>query len=712
MSKIIKRRIFIMNCLKLLRLGFILCATSTIAAAADRSLIGFDHGFEATKVQCTDAKVTLVQSAGVYALNIDTGHEQPWAGITLPAPGGHWDLSANAAVLVALKNSDTNPVTVYCRVENPDADGTNHCVSDSLMLKPGQTNTLKVRLVQEKDSTLGGKLFGMRGYPKATDGPGVVDGTNISKLLLFVSDPTAAHHFQVTDVRAIGEHTPPTAHVTDADPFFPFIDTFGQYRHKEWPGKVHSVAELQQRRKEESAELAAHPGPSGWDKYGGLASGPQLKTTGFFRTEKVDGKWWLVDPDGHLFWSHGIDCVRMLADRTPIEERTSWFENFPGEQPEFAEFLGSGSSRRGYYVGRTVKTFSFAAANLKRKYGEHWRQDYPEMAQQRLRSWGLNTMANWSDADIFLLRRTAYTDNIDKRDEKLIEGSTGRKRFPDVFDAGFAETLRRSMAGKTNSSANDPWCIGYFSDNEMDWGDETSLSLGVLRSPADQPAKREFLRDLKAKYGDVEQLNGIWGTSYNSWDEMLESRTVPDKDKAREDLVEFYVKLAETYFRTVRNTIKSVAPHQLYLGCRFAGGNDYVAKEAAKYCDVVSYNIYGRSVAHYKYPGGDKPLLVGEFHFGALDRGMFHPGLGREPLENQAARAQAYRDYVLGALRHPQIVGTHWFQWQDEPTTGRVQDEENYQIGFVDLADTPYPETIQASRDIGARFYEIRKAHE
>ena len=69
------------------------------------------------------------------------------------------------------------------------------------------------------------------------------------------------------------------------------------------------------------------------------------------------------------------------------------------------------------------------------------------------------------------------------------------------------------------------------------------------------------------------------------------------------------------------------------------------------------------------------PLIIGEFHFGALDRGLFHPGL--VAVANQEARAQAYKDYVLGALAHPQFVGCHWFQYQDEPTTGRGYDEEN-----------------------------------
>ncbi len=161
----------------------------------------------------------------------------------------------------------------------------------------------------------------------------------------------------------------------------------------------------------------------------------------------------------------------------------------------------------------------------------------------------------------------------------------------------------------------------------MSWGDETSLALGVLRSPPQQAAKREFVADLKVKYADIARLNGVWATSYVSWEELQESRTAPDKVKAREDLVAFYIKLAETYFRSVREAIRSAAPNQLYLGCRFAWVNDYAAKAAGKYCDVVSYNVYRRGIADFQYPGGDKPLLIGEFHFGALDRGPVPHGV-------------------------------------------------------------------------------------
>jgi hypothetical protein len=54
-------------------------------------------------------------------------------------------------------------------------------------------------------------------------------------------------------------------------------------------------------------------------------------------------------------------------------------------------------------------------------------------------------------------------------------------------------------------------------------------------------------------------------------------------------------------------------------------------------------------------------------------------------------------------------VGTHWFQFSDQPFTGRF-DGENYQIGFVDVCDTPNPEIISAARDVGAKMYSARQA--
>ena len=678
-------------------------AIAQAVSGADRALL--DRQFDLKNISGQDATVSESTTAGGRTFRVVTGTRQPWPGVTLRAPKA-WDLSENAAVSVTLRNVGDNDVRVNCRVDNPGADGTKNCVTDSLALAPGKTGVLKVALKRAGDGRLGGKLFGMRGYPVAPGGPGTVDAKNITQLLLFVNKPAASHAFEVQEIRATGSYTPPTASVADAEPFFPLIDTFGQYKHRDWPGKAHSLAELAGRRAAEEKELAAQPGPAEWDQYGGWAGGPKLEATGFFRVGKHAGKWWLIDPEGRLFWSHGIDCVRML-DSTPIDERAGWFENFPGGEPELREFLGSGYALKGHYAGRSPKTFSFSGANLRRKYGSDWRREYNEVIHRRLRSWGLNTIGNWSDETTRLMRRTPYTDTVSSHGAKNIEGSDGYwGKFPDVFDPGFEAGVRRSMAAKQGRSAGDPWCLGYFSDNEMSWGEDTSLALGALKSPPDQAAKKVFIADLKAKHGGIARLNAAWGTRHESWDALLESREAPARQKAHDDLVAFYSKAAGQYFRTVRDAIKAVAPNQLYLGCRFAWVNDRAAIAAGKYCDVVSYNLYQRTIADFKYPGADKPLIVGEFHFGALDRGLFHTGL--VPTANQAERAQTYRDYVLGAARHPQFVGTHWFQWKDEPTTGRVYDEENYQIGFVDIADTPYRETIEASREVGRRLYPLR----
>lgn len=215
-----------------------------------------------------------------------------------------------------------------------------------------------------------------------------------------------------------------------------------------------------------------------------------------------------------------------------------------------------------------------------------------------------------------------------------------------------------------------------------------------------------FVDDLKEQYGAIDTLNGAWGTKHASWDALRENRTPPHKKKAAADLKAFYTKTAETYFRTIREELEKVAPRQLYLGCRFAWVNDRAALAAAKYCDVVGYNRYRKSVADLALPGGaDKPIIIGEFHFGALDRGMFHTGLVKA--RDQDHRAHLYEAYVRGALENPRIVGTHWFQYKDQATTGRG-DGENYQIGFIDICDRPYPEIVAAARRVGAAMYACR----
>ncbi len=665
--------------------------------ASPAVLFDFGSEFDVGAVATTDAKVQVTPGG---TLRVDLGHQAPWPGVTLKAPKGKWDLSACEYISLDVTNRSDRRLTVSCRVDNPGADGTSHCVTDQVSLDPGASQTLTVRIFPvpwKLDEPL--ELIGMRGNPVHA---GKLDTANVTQLLVFATRPTQNHVIEIDNIRAGGQ-----VQVLDASSFLPFIDEFGQYLHKEWPGKTHTVASMLLQNRQEQEDLQTHTRPQGWNKYGGWTEGPRLKATGYFRVQKHKGKWWLVDPTGRLFWSHGIDCVRS-ANPTPITDRERYFRNLPAQDSPLARFYGQASwAPHGYYSTHTpYRTYDFSLANLLRKHGEEFETAFADITHRRLESWGINTIANWSDERVSLLRLTPYVGTIHFEARRL-EGSEGYwGKFYDVFDTSFQENLRARLETERGKSAGDPWCLGYFVHNELSWGDDTSLAVAALVSPADQPAKIAFVDDLEAKYESIEDLNEAWGTAYTSWDAMLASRQAPDKARAREDLLEFYRKTAETYFSTIRRELKRAAPDQLYLGCRFAWVNDPAAQAAAKFCDVVSYNRYEYGVQDLKLPGGaDVPLIIGEFHFGALDRGLFHTGLRRA--DSQQDRADKYKRYVQSALANPAIVGTHWFQYKDQPTTGRG-DGENYQIGFVDICDVPHPEIVQAAREVALSMYPYR----
>jgi hypothetical protein len=662
-----------------------------------RVLFDFRDGFDVDSVQTQDAQMALTADR---SLRVRMGIKARWPGITLKAPKGKWDLSNRLYLAADLYNSGDRSVRIHCRVDNPGANGRENCITERLDLAPGKLQTMIV-LLSKTSTRLSGplELVGMRGAPEAA---GKLDPSNVTQLLFYVNRPSSERQFDVSNIRVGG-----TVKTADSKKFIPFIDEFGQYIHNDWPGKVHSTDDFPRRISSEAKDLKAHPGSPDRNRYGGWTAGPKLEATGFFRVEKHKGKWWLVDPEGRLFWSHGIDCVRARND-TPITDREHYYQSLPAEDSPFAPFYSRGSwAPHGFYKSyKSYKTYDFSRANFLRKYGENWDRAFSDITHCRLKSWGLNTIANWSDSSIYLMRRTPYVATISASARRL-EGSEGYwGKFYDVFDPSFRKGLRARMEYAKTRSAGDPWCIGYFVHNELSWGDDVSLAVAALKSPADQPAKKVFVDDLKKKYRTIDALNKSWGTEHASWEALLQSESEPDKEKARNDLAAFYTKTAETYFRTIREEVKRVAPKQLYLGCRFAWVNNRAALAATKFCDVVSYNRYRYSVEDLTLPNDiDLPAIIGEFHFGALDRGMFHTGL-RKTLD-QNDRAAKYKSYVEGALRNPYIVGTHWFQYKDQATTGRG-DGENYQIGFVDICDTPYPEIVAAAREVGYGMYEYR----
>jgi hypothetical protein len=100
----------------------------------------------------------------------------------------------------------------------------------------------------------------------------------------------------------------------------------------------------------------------------------------------------------------------------------------------------------------------------------------------------------------------------------------------------------------------------------------------------------------------------------------------------------------------------------------------------------------------------DKPMIIGEFHFGTVDRGMAQ---SLWQVDSQEERGVAYSYYMEQGYAHPGLIGTAYFQWCDQDLTGRGNDGENYNCGLVDVTDRPYPYMIKAVSETAKRLYDI-----
>lgn len=615
------------------------------------------------------------------------------AGHAYPSP--NW--SSAGALAIDLSNPEDTELPLHVRLDDSSlADGLTHCQTSSATLQPKERTTLIVSLDSSSPGMRAGPPIQINDNSRRCEGGGTIACENVVRFQIFLAKPGRARQLELFGVRWLPK-----------DDFRGIVDRFGQFARADWPGKIHSDEELARSRSAETEWLREHPPISDRDEFGGWKKGPQLSGTGFFRTERVDGRWWLVTPTGHLFWSMGADCVRM-DERSPLRGREAMFTWLPDD-----------AKKQGFC--------DFYHTNLRRKYGDSWESEWARLACERLPSWGFNTIGNWSDPSVFRLRRVPYTATIhlsgglrigpkpppDKKDHGHDH------RLPDYFDPKFPTMVDQSVAKAVAEWRDDPWCIGYFVDNELGWdswaqgglGGESKIARDALASPATLAARIQLVEMLRAKYGSIEAFSKAWSLKISSWDESVVLDNKSLTEAARGDCAAFLTATAERYFSVVSAAMKKHAPHQLYLGCRFAIRPREVIAVAAKYCDVVSFNIYDYSVSPEKWSFTNdlgKPVIIGEFHFGALDRGLFHTGLRRT--ENQAARAQAFATYVKSVLEMPAFVGCHWFQYADEPLTGRF-DGENYNIGLVTVTDSPYPELRDAAREINAQIYSLRGSH-
>jgi hypothetical protein len=315
---------------------------------------------------------------------------------------------------------------------------------------------------------------------------------------------------------------------------------------------------------------------------------------------------------------------------------------------------------------------SFYTWNLQRRFGDDWQPKWAEFTTQRLAAWGFNTLHNWG-----VPRRTAVEPRVPYA--VMLRGWQAGPTImgmPDVYAEDFAGRVEEATASQLAPLRNDPYVLGCFVGNEPPWpGREGQFCDAILAGPPSGIQKR-----LKAHLAEG------------------------DTPSRRQ---EFVLAAFQLYVETINAAVRRHDPHHLNLGFRFGGDPSEGVIKAARGFDVFSENIYSYSPSRAKldslYALVQQPILIGEFHIGVPGRGMA-PGLVQAA--NQEERAAGYRYYVEQCAAHPAMVGTYWFQWLDQPATGR-HDGENYNIGFIDVTDRPYEEMVAGAKLAHDRLLDV-----
>jgi hypothetical protein len=481
-----------------------------------------------------------------------------------------------------------------------------------------------------------------------------------------------------------------------------WIDRYGQRSDVSWPDKVESDEDIKRADRREAAELKKARKVADFDEYCAWKDGPKLKATGFFRVEKVDGKWWFVAPNGRLFFATGVDCVvggvEARFDDT-VRAAHSWL---PSRQGKLADAWGNG--------GESV---NFYKVNLIRKWGEkqYWKK-WRERGLARMNAWGMTSIGNWSnwrDDDVAGAKKYPWVDWGPYTWEK-VDAPYVSNGIHDVFHPGFDALLKR-MCEPLAKMKDDPLLIGHFVHNEVGWG---GFIAGLLNNRS-LPAREELLRRLKARYGNVERLNALWGTSAAAFGELSWPAKRDDENRlsavARQDMEEFRAEFADTWYRKWAAAVRAADPNHLVLGSRLHQGNrpDDVYAACAKHMDVVSFNHYDVEPPVEEFARfakiADKPMMVGEYGFHSFDYGLLSAAV---PVANSGEAGVGYRYYTENLAVSPSCVGAHYFQYCDEPVTGRSLDRETAFHGFVSVADVPHKWLVKAARETAERLYPVR----
>jgi hypothetical protein len=282
------------------------------------------------------------------------------------------------------------------------------------------------------------------------------------------------------------------------------------------------------------------------------------------------------------------------------------------------------------------------------------------------------------------------------------------KRF---YSPEWAPMAEQAVKAQVPPLRDNPNLLGYFLDNELDWGDGFSGPSAYFDDlPNSDPNRRQVIQTIHFVWPHLDEFNIAWNSKLTNWSQLESWSTFPREQADAYDRLSaaWLSHLAGDYFRLTTTIVRKYDPNHLILGVRFKGfAPEEVVSASRDYTDAQSLNYYvsdarlDSDMFRMMYQRSGQPIIISEYSFHAMDG---HSGdldtVGfSAQVPDQQARAEGYRLMTTRLARVPYIIGADWFQWCDEPPAGRNSDGEDVNFGIVDVHDKPYDLLVNSIRD-------------
>lgn len=410
-------------------------------------------------------------------------------------------------------------------------------------------------------------------------------------------------------------------------------------------------------------------------KPAGNGAGRSFAATGFFRVEKAEDRWWIVDPNGNPTWAIATD------GRGPVVGA----ENLPTQTESFRREFGSTSAEANERIYALFQELGFnaftgwTADEFAKLSGGRHDAGRPYLFMSKV----LNLSLACDDPAALARDRSGNLLN------------KGNHWVVDPFNPKWRGKAREKAEAMIAPYRGKPWFFGWYVDNEIDYGE-------LFRYIWADHSGREFVGGLKRKYGTIDALNRAWSAGsrraeYPDFDAILAAMPEPADwdDPAWPDFAAFERRMIKEYIDYTYETVKGLDPDHLVISNRLNLGPMPELHRTidlwGRY-DVVCINIYpdnnqiGFNAGELElmrtlYERTGRPVIIGEWGIPAIDSGLYAFGedpLGRsldwswpQVLRTQKERGEAYAMCLSQLASLEFMIGSGWYRTFDVDTPER-----------------------------------------